>query len=153
MIRDQILMDNRQLEPCYTCNQYGHSVSSCPQIHFSPRKAHFAKKIFFSQEEENRKTIKRRSYHTNSLVNLIHVKLSLKVTRWEVIKASRIEYADIDIYDELQKLEKDKEFFKRCPRIKHRKYISNGQIHQMSHSDHPILQTLPEGERLDCPKS
>jgi len=54
------------------------------------------------------------------------VKLSLKVTRWEVIKATHAEYADIDIYNELQKLEKDKEFFKRCPRIKQLKYIKNG---------------------------
>ena len=47
MIKDQLKTEGVLENKCDSCEQYGHNVQNCPQIHYSVDKKQFCKKMIF----------------------------------------------------------------------------------------------------------
>ncbi|KAL4426568.1 hypothetical protein ABPG74_012328 [Tetrahymena malaccensis] len=119
-IRDQMLFENRFIDQCYSCLQYGHDISECPQIHYKVSNFLFAKKVFHSSNQSRDATFMRQKLkEQNSLNERVHIAMSLKMKRLELIQQIYPDYNDICISDLLQIQELDKFFFKRFPRVKY----------------------------------
>ncbi|EAR82534.2 cation channel family protein (macronuclear) [Tetrahymena thermophila SB210] len=118
-IRDQMIFENRFIDQCYSCLQYGHDISGCPQIHYKAQNFLFAKKVFHSSiQQRDSSFMRQKGKERNSLAERVHIAMSLKMKRLELIQQIYPDYNDICISDLLQIQELDKFFFKRFPKIK-----------------------------------
>ncbi|EAR82533.2 cyclic nucleotide-binding domain protein (macronuclear) [Tetrahymena thermophila SB210] len=122
MVRDQFKNDKRYYIKCCSCGQYGHDLNLCGQLHYVVNRSTFSRRIFHNQIQEKRMSQFRKiSQKYNTLGYNQQVKLDFKLYRWTAVQEIYKDYKDINILYEIQYQEKDRDFFRRCPKIKQKK--------------------------------
>ncbi|KAL4453583.1 hypothetical protein ABPG73_011517 [Tetrahymena malaccensis] len=122
MIRDQFKNDRRYYIKCCSCGQYGHELNLCGQLHYVVNRSTFSRRIFHNYIHDKRMSHSRKiNYKQNTLGQNQQVRLDFKLYRWTAVQEIYKDYKDINILYEIQYQEKDKDFFRRCPKIKQKK--------------------------------
>ncbi|KAL4465176.1 hypothetical protein ABPG72_019330 [Tetrahymena utriculariae] len=122
MIRDQFKNDRRYYIKCSSCGQYGHDLNLCGQLHYVVNRSTFSRKIFHNHIQEKRMShLRKITYKQNTLGQNQQVKLDFKLYRWTAVQEIYKDYKEINLLYEIQHQEKDKDFFRRCPKINQKK--------------------------------
>ncbi|KAL4426566.1 hypothetical protein ABPG74_012326 [Tetrahymena malaccensis] len=118
-LRDQFLNDKRYQYPCKSCGQFQHNLYSCPQVCYKINRSLYFNKLVLNIQQERSKTNRRDKKKKISCYNNNEtIRQGLKLIRWGLVKEIYEDYEETDVQQECTMIEKDKEFYLRCPKIK-----------------------------------
>ncbi|KAL4465173.1 hypothetical protein ABPG72_019327 [Tetrahymena utriculariae] len=127
-LRDQFLNDKRYQYPCKSCGQFQHNLYNCPQVRYKINKYLYFNKLVINIQQERSKTSRRdkkkkiSSYNSNETI-----RQGLKLIRWGLVKENFEDSKEPDVQQECTVIEKDKEFYLRCPKIKPSYILKNDE--------------------------
>ncbi|EAR82538.2 zinc knuckle protein (macronuclear) [Tetrahymena thermophila SB210] len=134
-LRDQMQSEELSDIKCMSCGQFRHNIFDCPKLHLGLSKDMIIKKHSYSAQQERGEKIKfskRQKYPT--LRNQMLVRNFLRILRWQKAQESYTKYQNINVIQEVNIIESDRQFFKRCPRI----LDSNKKIQQRQGDNYNI---------------
>ncbi|KAL4426565.1 hypothetical protein ABPG74_012325 [Tetrahymena malaccensis] len=117
-LRDQLQSEESSDIKCMSCGQFRHNIFDCPQLHLVLSKDMIIKKHCYSALQERGERItnsKRKKYPT--LRNQMLVRNFLRILRWQKAQESYTKYQNVNVIQEVNVIESDRQFFRRCPRI------------------------------------
>ncbi|EAR82537.2 cyclic nucleotide-binding domain protein (macronuclear) [Tetrahymena thermophila SB210] len=118
-LRDQFLNDKRYQYPCKSCGQFQHNLYSCPQVCYKINKSLYFNKLVLNIQQDRTKTNRRdKKKQISSYTSNETIRQGLKLIRWGLVKEIYEDYEETDVQQECTMIEKDKEFYLRCPKIK-----------------------------------